>query len=305
VDLTRALDLYRKACDAGNAAGCNNLGAMYDRGEGTLRDDAQAFELYRKACAQGEANACSNQGYLHEKGRGTKQDYGAAVALYKKGCDDGNAIACKNLGVMYEYGRGFTGADSAMAATYYQKGCEGSARDACAYLSSSVESMRKDCDKGDCTNYGYIHASGIGVPKSQERAAEFYKKACDAKRPVGCSNLGILYANGQIGKGADYKKAAELYKRSCDLGGGSGCNNLGYLYGTGQGVLKSPVRAEEFYKKGCEKGTALACKNMRIVQDERAEEAKKVKAGAPGVGLPSIPTRASSDSSMIQTTAPH
>jgi hypothetical protein len=206
---------------------------------------------------------------------------------------------------MYEYGRGVGGADSAMAATYYDKACDAGNKDGCGYLASSVESMRKDCEKGDCTNYGYIHASGIGVPKSQQHAAEFYKKACDAKHPVGCSNLGILYANGEIGSAPDYKKAAEFYRKACDAGGGSGCNNLGYLHATGQGVPKSSQRAEELYKKGCEKGTALACKNLRIVQEERAEEQKKIKSGAPGVGLPSAPTRATSDSSMIQTTAPH
>ena len=111
-------------------------------------------------------------GLMYLNGEGVTRDVDEGRKWIGRAADRGYAAGQHNLGVMYEYGRGFTGADSAMAATYYQKGCEGGARDACTYLTSSVESMRKDCDKGDCTNYGYIHASGIGVPKSQARAAD-------------------------------------------------------------------------------------------------------------------------------------
>ena len=51
--------LYRQACDMGNAMGCNNLGLMYQNGEGVAKDDAKAVELYQKSCDAG-----TQAGYL-------------------------------------------------------------------------------------------------------------------------------------------------------------------------------------------------------------------------------------------------
>jgi hypothetical protein len=70
-------------------------------------------------------------------------------------------------------------------------------------------------------------------------------------------------------------------------------------------VVKSNQRAEEFYKKGCDKGNARACTNLQITREEREEAAKKARAGLAGLPAGSIPTRATKDSSTIQTTAPH
>lgn len=48
---------YRKAADAGDAAGMFNLGIMYEDGRGMPRDDAQALSWFRKAADAGNQNA--------------------------------------------------------------------------------------------------------------------------------------------------------------------------------------------------------------------------------------------------------
>ena len=50
VDKERATELYRRACDGGDATGCFNLGRMYYRGIGIAQDRAIAIELFQKAC---------------------------------------------------------------------------------------------------------------------------------------------------------------------------------------------------------------------------------------------------------------
>ncbi|HHO42486.1 MAG TPA: sel1 repeat family protein [Epsilonproteobacteria bacterium] len=49
-DSFKAAELYQKACDGGNAWGCNNLGFMYHNGDGIIKQDkVKALELYKKS----------------------------------------------------------------------------------------------------------------------------------------------------------------------------------------------------------------------------------------------------------------
>ena len=59
---------YRAAADAGFAKAQNNLGALYDGGEGVGVDHGAAAFWYEKAAAQGNASALNNLGILHEDG---------------------------------------------------------------------------------------------------------------------------------------------------------------------------------------------------------------------------------------------
>ena len=47
-DYAKAVQYFRKACKGGHADGCFNLGAMYSKGSGLLRDDAKASEFFQK-----------------------------------------------------------------------------------------------------------------------------------------------------------------------------------------------------------------------------------------------------------------
>ena len=50
-----------------------------------------------------------------------------------------------------------------------------------------------------------------------QKAAQLYQKACDSGSAMGCSNLGVLYEDGQ-GVKQNYQKAAQLYQKTCDGG---------------------------------------------------------------------------------------
>jgi TPR repeat protein len=60
-DETKAVELFRKACDGGEIPACGNLGVMHMYGLGGLaKDETKAAELYRKACDGGVAKFCGN-----------------------------------------------------------------------------------------------------------------------------------------------------------------------------------------------------------------------------------------------------
>ena len=63
-DYTEAMKWYRLAEDQGNAAAQNNLGAMYINGEGVRRNYVQAYMWLSLAAKQGYKRAVSSQGQL-------------------------------------------------------------------------------------------------------------------------------------------------------------------------------------------------------------------------------------------------
>src|SRR5207247_4375042 len=63
-----------KAADQGYAQAQNNLGTLYENGEGVPKDLRKAAKLYQKAADQGYALAQNNLGLLYENGEGVPKD---------------------------------------------------------------------------------------------------------------------------------------------------------------------------------------------------------------------------------------
>ncbi len=98
-------DTLKKAVQ-GDAEAQNNLGFMYEKGQGVSQDYKQAVEWYTKAAEQGNAWAQYNLGVKYNNGQGVAQDYKQAVYWWTKAADQGYASAQYNLGVMYGEGKG-------------------------------------------------------------------------------------------------------------------------------------------------------------------------------------------------------
>jgi TPR repeat protein len=98
--------LFQRACDLGDAEGCNKLGLAFESGEGVPVDYGRAMDLFTRACSAGAAEGCNNQGALYEHGLGVPENLGDAQRLYTQACRHGSGIGCSNLGVLYAQGRG-------------------------------------------------------------------------------------------------------------------------------------------------------------------------------------------------------
>lgn len=128
-------DDCQKACDAGSAKGCSNLGLLYVLGQGVEQDDTKAAQFYKKACDGGNAGACKNLAllYMNIDGEGVEQDYAKAAQFFEKACDGGETGACSSLGILYIGLDGFK-KDLTKATHYLQKGCDGGIAMACGAL---------------------------------------------------------------------------------------------------------------------------------------------------------------------------
>ena len=63
-------DDVRSAAENGNASAQCKLGAMYNKGQGVVRDKAEAVKWYRLAANQGNAAAQDTLGYMYQYGWG-------------------------------------------------------------------------------------------------------------------------------------------------------------------------------------------------------------------------------------------
>ncbi|WRF07434.1 sel1 repeat family protein [Helicobacter pylori] len=57
-DFSKARKYFERACGLNNGRGCNNLGDLYQNGEGIEKNLTKAAYFYSKACKLGSQEAC-------------------------------------------------------------------------------------------------------------------------------------------------------------------------------------------------------------------------------------------------------
>ena len=99
-------DQLRQAAEQGDAEAQNNLGGMYDNGDGVPKDDREAMKWFRRAAEQGFPPAQYNLGVMYNFGRGVPENDAEAVIWFRKAAEQGDAGAQSSLGSMYAVGEG-------------------------------------------------------------------------------------------------------------------------------------------------------------------------------------------------------
>ena len=113
-DYAKALSLFEKAAEQGDAAAQCNCGLIYDLGKGTAVDKAKALYWYEKAAEQGNIQAQCNCGWMYDLGEGTAVDKAKALYWFEKAAEQGDAQALFLCGWMYDRDEG-TAEDKFMA----------------------------------------------------------------------------------------------------------------------------------------------------------------------------------------------
>jgi TPR repeat protein len=120
----QALRPLQKAAEAGNSDAMNNLGLLYQNGEGVAQDYAQARQWFQKAADAGNAWGMYNVGEMYEKGQGVVQDDARACEWYQKAAEAGNVTAMRRLGELYTSGGPGFAKNYHLAREWYQKAAD-------------------------------------------------------------------------------------------------------------------------------------------------------------------------------------
>lgn len=129
--------------------------------------------------------------------------------------------------------------------------------------------LQNECDHNNpmaCLQLGAMYHVGDGVKQNFSKAKELYTQACALGMGSGCSSLGYLYENGQIGR--NYAKAAEVYEKGCVLGDADSCASLAILYENGNGVSEDLQQAVNYYDRACSAGLASSCAHLALLYEQ-------------------------------------
>ncbi len=146
----KAHTLWIALAKAGDGEAMNNLGMLYDVGQGVPQNTKEALMWFRKSAEKGHAGGMSNLGRMLEQGRGTARHVDTAAAWFRKAADLGQADAQYNLGVLYERGEGVIKNDQHAAAWYSM-----------AAASGQIDAQAR---------LGQLYRAGKGVNKDYARA---------------------------------------------------------------------------------------------------------------------------------------
>lgn len=164
-DLKGAREIWERMAGDGNGQAMNNLGVLYDQGQGVEPDPGRAAHWFAQAANAGNAAGMSNYGRMLEQGRGVPPNPSEAARWFDLAARKGQAEAQYNLGLMYENGRGVDRDESA-AAAWYSRAASQNQREALARL-------------------GHFYRIGRGVAQNPQRAALLlYAAAMEGSEPA-------------------------------------------------------------------------------------------------------------------------
>ena len=231
-DYGAAFGEYRALAEAGDVRAQANLGWMYQTGQGTALDPAQAVAWYARAAEHGHEIAQYNLGYAYEKGEGAPRDLVQAARWYAKAAKQGNAEA--KAGSERVQKLLATGAVSAAKSPAGKKKGASLTRskkpDAPPVLARvhsgehrvnpKMVRTRLAAEAGDldATVYlGWCYSSGHDVPPNKTEAMVWYRLAA-AKGSVD-AQLALGWMN-YIGEGSrrDLSEAADWYQLAANQG---------------------------------------------------------------------------------------
>lgn len=263
------------------------IGLTFLRGHNTRQDYRQAAQWFGNAAARNHGGALAALGYLHENGKGVPADPKRAADFYRRSAEQGNDEGLYYFGRALAHGIGID-TDRVRAATYLRQAADRGhylARQELAELqrtdrphpaepawAEGVRRFQANDPAGAFRQFltaaqaghvlaqgqvGFHYEKGLGVPKDDALAVQWYRKAALAGDSRAQKNLGQMYELGQ-GVAEDWVQAAKWYEQSAAQGDPEGNDALGRAYQYGIGVPQNRSKAIELFRKAAAQGNGDA-----------------------------------------------
>ena len=119
-----------------------------------------------------------------------------------------------------------------------------------------IAGLRIKADKGEAeaqSDLGFRYEKGQGVPKDEDEAVKWYRKAADQGHAPAQAKLGSAFANGR-GVPKDEVEAVKWFRKATEQGNAAAQSSLGTMYAMGRGVPKDEDEAVKWYRKAAEQG---------------------------------------------------
>lgn len=181
-DYVKARQLWQELAAKGDARAMNNLGVLFDRGQGVPEDPAEAVRWFKQAAESGHGPGMSNYGRMLEQGRGVTRDAAQAAHWFQQAAERNVADAQYNLGVLYERGEGVPASD----------------KDAAAWYSRAAANQQVNAQ----ARLGQFYRDGRGVDKNATRAVLLLYGAAMEGHSSAVHDLEVLAEQERAAQGA-------------------------------------------------------------------------------------------------------
>lgn len=302
-----AKEWWLKAANQNYAKAQNNLGLMYERGEGVEKDFRAAEYWYKKAANQNFVIAQYNLAYLYEV---ELKDTNSASKWYHRAANNGYDWAQARLGEMYLAGK-YVRKDEYTALKWFQKAAKqnGECVKYVYYNIGFMYSLYSDnvnIDPNlDSVIYWYRKSAALDFEDAinglkyyeknydneswrlgnyyerkqrYDLALYWYKKSADAGYAISMNEIGGYYYYG-YGVAIDYDKAFEWYSAAAKLDIRDAQLMVGYMYAVGQGSVKKDQKlAMYWYRKAAlnRNPSTAAMRNIAVKYYNGYYEGKKL-----------------------------
>lgn len=168
-----------KLLDKADPRALNNVGWLWARGEGGVKQDfKEALSWWTYAAKQGYTPSMNNIGLLYANGHGVAQSFEEAFKWWMRSAERGNAWAMNAVGDLYENGQGVP-QNYELALTWYREAA-------------------KEGDGLAMWNIGHLSEEGLGTDRNYGEAARWYRQAAERGKALGMYSLGKLYQSGRV-----------------------------------------------------------------------------------------------------------
>ncbi len=257
-DIKKALELLKKAAEVQNfPQAMSLLAARYFNGDETLgvaKDAQKAIDMFTKAADKGNAAANTSLAQIYENGLGgTAKDMEKAIKHYTAAAQGGDATASFRLANMLEIGIDKTG--KPVTATTENKDIlvRQNPKSALDLYRISAQSGLAEA----AYNVGAYYETGNMVDRDLPRAFSFFQRAALSGLPIAQHKVAGYYQNG-IGVGRDIVAAIAWYQRAAENKYAPSQLVLGAMYELGQGVAQNGGQAAIQYGDAAAQGVPLA-----------------------------------------------
>lgn len=302
-DFEAAVDLAKKAAEAGSAAGQALLGYILTNGPEGLRDAAAALDAYEQSAAGGCAEGSLGLALLLAR-RGLVPDQSRIVAELRRAADGGLPTAVYLLGVVTENGLGIA-RDNGAAAVHYESAAESGVTAAqlrlgLGLLDGSLGNqdavageawMRRAAMAGNA-EAAFLLGERIvkegGTPNYVE-AAGWFRQAADRGHEAAARALASLYFTGN-GVAKDADEGARLLRAAATGGNQDAQIDLANLVMSGGGGPDDPTNIARWFESAAKSGDRIAAFNLGLcfakgvgVRHDEGQAAEWLRRAAEGV----------------------
>ena len=245
-DFAKALTYELRLAEHGAADAAYNIGVMYSKGDGVIKNEAKAVEWYRRAAELCNGSYCNYVGSLYFNGTMVRQDEAEAAKWFKRAVALGWKEGMLNLALCY-LGRGLP-VNYLWAYAYANlSGLESNPNTTLVGKAILANANKK--------NPTALYAMGIAQEQLGESALskKYIDKALETDDPAVYYFHGIMMKNKK-----NYATAINSLITAADAGNGDAQCELGFMYYNGDGVTKNYGTAASWLKKAAAQGDAQA-----------------------------------------------